>query len=404
MTTEPVTGFLQGFYARLQRFAHAFSRRRFWQFYLALLCSLYCIVTNVPQYSVLTHGQARGIAVWHRLNQQIDHPFTADSSNDPESHEALIAYRLVPPLLGKLLPTTDMVKRMQGLFVLQNMAGFFFFYLLIVFAETHFGNRLFSFLLPCCFAVLYAGKTFFFDTIFFFDGLAYLFLLASVCTRKPVWVLLTLLLAFFTDERALIGSGFVMLYHVLQQQQTKRHRAAIISVLSAVVLYVAMRLFLHLHFGLFTPRGDVHLLTTPVHTYFGFILLGIFTAFKGFWVVLLLGLFVLKGFWPRVIYSGTLLAIVLGGVSVFDFSRSISYGFIGLLAVLFYLYKKEAQAVAMNKVLVLLLAVSFLYPVYDVHRHEVFITRTPFAKYFEARYQPMPGDRKGQSVLEQSTP
>jgi hypothetical protein len=401
---DPFTeGFLQGCYDRLQRFCNSFSQKRFWKFYLAFLCCIYCICTNIPQYTSLIHGQARGLPIWHRINNQIDHPFTADTSNDPESHEALLTFRLTPSLIGKMLPVTDLRQRMTGLFVIQNICGFLFFYLLIVFAEANFNSRLFSFLLPWCFAVLYAGKTFFCDTIFFFDGMAYLFLLASICTRKPLLVLASLFLAFYTDERALIGSGFVMLYHVLQNQQGNRQKPAIIAIVSAIALYIATRAFLQIHFGLAMPPGAVHTLTTPLHTYFGFILLGIFTAFKSFWLVFILGLFFIKGFWAKSIYCVTLLSIIIGGISVFDFSRSISYGFVGLLAVLFCLYSVKERVAVLNKFVLLLLATSFLYPAYDVHRHEVFFTRSVFSKYLETKYTPLPGDRDAPSVLEQTT-
>ncbi|GAA4741649.1 hypothetical protein [Flavisolibacter ginsenosidimutans] len=402
MAEQTITSFLQSFYDSLHRFADAFSRRRFWKLYLALLCSVYCILTNIPQYTALAHGQSRGIAIWHRIDHQIDHPFAADTSNDPESHEARLTFRLTGPLLGKLLPTSDFLQRMKGLFVIQNLCGILFFYLLVCFAERHFQNRLASFLLPWCFAVLYAGKTFFCDTIFFFDGLAYLSLLAAVCTRKPLLVFAAVLLAFFTDERALIGSGFVLLCHVLQNRGQK-NRMAVVAVISAVVAYAALRFFLQWRFGLYTPSSDVHILNTAYHTYFGYLLLGAFTAFKAFWLVLILGLFLIRGFWPRTIYAGTLALVTLGGISVFDFSRSISYGFVGLLAVLLYLYRQRAQATALNKLLLVLFAVSFLYPVYDVHRHELFITRSPLSKYLETKYTPMPGDRNASSILEQST-
>jgi hypothetical protein len=402
MAEQSTTSFLQSFYSSLQHFAEAFSRRRFWKFYLALLCSAYCIFTNIPQYTVLAHGQSRGIAIWHRINHQIDHPFTADTSNDPESHEARLTFRLTAPLLGKLLPTSNLLQRMAGLFIIQNLCGIFFFYLLVCFAERHFQNRLSSFLLPWCFAVLYAGKTFFCDTIFFFDGFAYLFLLAGVCTRKALLVFAAVLLSFFTDERALIGSGFVLLYHVLQNRE-QQNRPSVIAVIAAVVAYAGLRVFLQWRFNMFTPSSDVHILTTAYHAYFGYLLLGIFTAFKAFWLVLILGLFLLRGFWPRAIYAGTLVLIVLGGISVFDFSRSISYGFVGLLAALMYLYRQKTQAMLLNKLLLVLLAVSFLYPVYDVHRHELFMTRSALSKYLETKYAPMPGDRNAFSIPEQRT-
>jgi hypothetical protein len=383
---------LNNFYTRLQGFVEAFTRQKYWKIYLALICGVYCILSNVPAYTSLTHGQARGIAVWNRINRQIDHPFVGDTTNDPESHEARTTFRLSPPLIGKMLPTENKLYRMTGLFVIQTICGFIFFYLLLVFAEANFTNRLFSFLLPCCFAVLYAGKTFFCDTIFFFDGLAYLFLLASVCSRRPLLVFGSLFLAFYTDERALIGSGFVMLYHVLQVREGKRHRPAIISIVAAIVAYMATRFYMQAQWGMTTPSSDVTLATTTAHTYFSFIMLGIFTAFKSFWLIFILGLFYIKGFWPRTIYSITLLTVILGGISVFDFSRSISYGFVGLLAVLVYLYKEQSRTVVLNKLMLVLFITSFLNPAYDVHRHAVFLTRSVLSKYFDAKYTPMPAD------------
>lgn len=390
---------MENFYSKLEDFVNWFTKWKYWKICLAILCSVYCIVTNVPQYKTLTHGQGRGISVWNRINRQIDHPFVADTTNDPESHEARLTFRLTPPLIGKLLPTDNLLHRMTGLFIIQNICGLLFFYLLIVFAEANFNNRLFIFLLPWCFAVLYAGKTFFFDTIFFFDGIAYLFLLISICTKKPLLIFASLFLAFYTDERALIGSGFVMLYHVMQSGPGRPNRPSIISVVAAIAIYLVTRLFMQTQMGMVTPSSDIRILNIATHTYFGFIMLGVFTAFKSFWLLFVLGLFYIKGFWPKTIYSITLLAIVVGGISVFDFSRSISYGFVGLLAVLFCLYKQQGQPTKLNKLLLVLFITSFLNPAYDVHRHEIFLSRSILGKYFETRYTEMPGDRHKEAVM-----
>jgi hypothetical protein len=383
---------LANLYSKLEGFVSWFTNRKYWKLYLALICSAYCILSNVAQYKVLAHGEARGIAVWNRINRQIDHPFTADTSNNPESHEARLTFRLTPPLIGKMLPTDNMLHRMTGLFVIQNICGLLFFYLLILFAEANFNNRLFSFLLPWCFAVLYVGKTFFGDMIFFFDGLAYLFLLISICSRNPLLVFGSLFLAFYTDERALIGSGFVMLFHVLQTQRGKPGKPAIISIVAAIFIYFATRLFMQTQLGMMTPSGDINLTNTTTHTYFGFVILGVFTTFKSFWLIFILGLFYIKGFWPRSIYTITLLTVIVGGISVMDFSRSIAYGFVGLLAVLFCLYKEQVRAKNLNILMLILFFTSFINPAYDVHRHEVFLNRSILGKYLEPMYRKMPGD------------
>lgn len=389
---------LTHFYRRLEAFANGFSRYRFWKFYLALLCALYCIVTNVPQYSSLLTGKSRGIPIWNRVNRQIDHPFTADSSNDPESHEARLTFRLTAPLIGKVLPTNDFLHRMQGLFVIYNLCGVLFFYLLICFAEAHFGSRLASFLLPWCFAVIYAGKIFFCDTAIFFDGLAYLFLLIAISSRKPGWVFAGLFLAFYTDERAIIGSGFVLLYYVLQQRLGKDHRAAIYAVFAAGVSYVISRLWLQHSTGMSTPVSDLRFAHVAQYTYFSFILLGVFVAFKSYWLLFGAGLFLFKGFWPRAIFIGTLLAVIVAGVSVLDFSRSISYGCMGLLAVLSFLYQTQKNTATLNKLLAVLFLTSFINPIYDVHRHDLNMTRSVIGRYLEMKFTKSPELRDSKAV------
>jgi hypothetical protein len=380
---------LDNLYNKLQGFVEAFTKRKFWKLYLAIICSLYCIAFNMPQYKTMVSGKARNIAIWNRINNQIDHPFTADLTNDPEAHEAKLTFRLVPPLIAKLLPSTDMLHRMQWLFLVHNICGLLFFYLLIAFAEANFNNRFFSFLLPCCFAALYAGKTFFCDMFFFFDGLAYLLLLISICNRNALLVFISLFLAFYTDERSLIGSGFVMLYHVLQNKEGEMNKPVIVSIILAIVAYLGTRFFMQSQLGMITPGDGINIANIAKSVRFSYFMLGIFTAFKSFWLILIAGLFYLKGFWPRAIYTITLLTIVAGGICVFDFSRSISYGFVGLLAVLFYLYK-QGKPEDLNKLMVVLLITCLLNPIYDVHEAELFMTRSVIGRYFEAHFLQMP--------------
>lgn len=373
-------------YSKVESFVAAFTRRRFWKVYLALLCSFYCIASNLPPYTIFTHSHSTGAKVWQRINRQIDHPFTNDTLPGPESHEAHITFRLTAPLIGKLLATHNVEQRMLDLFIIQNLFGFLFFYFLIVFAENNFGNRLASVLLPWCFVSLYAGKTFFNDTYFFFDGMAYFFLLLTVCTRKPWIVFAGLLLAFFTDERSVIGSGFVLLYHMVKDNGKKPDKLIIGTIISAVGIYVALRvLLLQSYFGLTIPHGDIAFSHIVQHTRFRFIVLGIFTAFKSFWLVLAIGIFYLKGFWSKAIFAGTLLAIVLAGISVFDFSRSISYGFVGLLVVLACLYQQHTKPFFLNATLFLLFATSIINPLYDVHGKVLLINRSLLEQYFDAK-------------------
>jgi hypothetical protein len=364
---------LENLYLRVDGFAQAFTKLRFWKMYLAIICCIYCIASNMPQYKTMVTGKARNIAIWNRVNRQIDHPFTADLSNDREAHEAKLTFRLVPPIIGKVVPSSDLLHRMQWLFIVQNIS-----------------NRFFSFMLPLSFAVLYAGKTFFCDMFFFFDGMAYLFLLVSICSRNSLLVFASLFLAFYTDERTLVGSGFVMLYHVIRNQRGWVNKPVIISIILAIVAYGGTRFYMQTQLGMISPSDGINIGNIAKTVRFSYFMLGIFTAFKSFWIILVAGVFLLKGFWPKAIYIITLFTLLAGSVCVFDFSRSVSYGFIALIAVLYYLYKTQADTKELNKLVLILFITCLLNPIYDVHEEELFMTRSVIGRYFEAHYLQLP--------------
>jgi hypothetical protein len=202
-------------------------------------------------------------------------------------------------------------------------------------------------------------------------------------------VFASLFLAFYTDERSLVGSGFVMLYHVLKNNEGEQSKPAIISIILAIAAYLGTRFFMQSQLDMITPGDGLNIARIARDTRFGYFMLGLFTAYKGFWLFLIAGLFYIKGFWPRTIYIVTLFTLVVGGMCVFDFSRTYSYGFVGLLAVLYYLYKQGNQQ-DLNKLVVVLLITCLLYPIYDVHGEELFMTRSVIARYFEAHFLQLP--------------
>ncbi len=47
------------------------------------------------------------------------------------------------------------------------------------------------------------------------DGFAFFFLLVALLNRNPVIIFTALQIAFFTDERAVIAGGYLLLFHML---------------------------------------------------------------------------------------------------------------------------------------------------------------------------------------------
>lgn len=368
-------------YNKLSKFAEVFTNKRYWRISMALICAVYCTLSNGPRFNKLVHGVPRNIQLWNWINSQIDSPFEERHSDDPFAHQNKMAFRLVPPLVGKILPTSNMLYRMRWLFFVQNLLGVAFFYLLIKFAESNFLDKFMSILLPLCFSVIYAGKTFFWDNFFMFDGFAFFFLLLSVSTRNWLVVFFSLFLAFYTDERALVGSGFTFLFFLMVSEDDKRGQKPMIAVVTAILVYGLTRYMLMKFTGIHTVTSDISLKTTVTKTPFGYLTLATFTAFKAYWLLFIIVLFYLKGYKQYVVFIVCTLATIFGGLTIFDFARSISYGFIGMLAILYHLHRVYPDKRELNMLVLVLFFASMINPLFNVHWTELFISNPAISKF-----------------------
>lgn len=298
-----------------------------------------------------------------------------------------MAFRLLPPMLAKLCPSSDLTARMTWLFFLQNLAGLLFIFLLAKLVEKHTGDAV---LVSCSFCVLYTAKSFFCDLSFFFDTFAFLLLLISISSSNFFVVFIAHMLGCFTDERTVLAGGFVMLFHLLQTPGQKKVTNAAIAPLAVILAYIPIRLFLQAHFGIKTASGKgagMSIIEIFAHSQFQYIVLGIFAAFKSFWLLLLLGLLVMKRMVHRFIYAGTLFFIVFIGVSVYDFSRSISYAFIGVLIVLFELRKQGEDLERLRKLMLVLLFTSWIIPFFSVRGQTIDFSEPIYQKITNRIYK-----------------
>lgn len=113
-------------------------------------------------------------------------------------------FRITVPLIASLLGIG-----LKGTLILQFLTGILIFLLVGSLVERETGNRLIAFYATLLVALIYPGTAAFLESRYYFDSFAYLFLLAALWFRSPVSIGFLVLLAGFTDERALIASGFV---------------------------------------------------------------------------------------------------------------------------------------------------------------------------------------------------
>ena len=347
---------------------------------MASLCLLYCILTSLPNYFNLTEqGLKRSPYYAVRLenlqvlSQQMDHPFRPIVTGN-DSHSSKLAFRFVPAVLVGLAPTHDLYVRAVMLYLLNNVAGFVFFYALLAITFRYAQSRLFATLVAFNFSVLYLGKSFFHDTYLWNDGIAFAFLLGSVWSRSPFVTLLCLLAAYFTDERAIFGASLAFVFYILSR--TEAPRTGILLFIrhgwpfgASLVSYGIIRWLLTQTTPLSTPMnqesGVALFLRFGPEFYPWVNVLGLFLLYKAAWVPVLWSVGQLrKQLILLACTVGGLLLVVVTAYSVGDLTRSLAYSFIALVSA-FFLYHERAVRTGNprpERALIPLLLINFLLP------------------------------------------
>jgi hypothetical protein len=327
----------------------------FWELKTALICTLYCVLISMPNYTNFNRSRLEKsnsypvlIDNYTMLTHQIDHPFQHHAAAE-NTHASKLDFRFVPALLARAIPSRDMLSRMLGLYIINNIAGFIFFMCILRLVFRYSGNRLFSALAALNFAVLYVGKSFFHDTLLWNDGIAFMFLALALLNRNAFLAGACLLLAFFTDERALFGGILAFVYCRLHDRNPNGGRKDLFykaaPFLSAYILYLVIRGLLKYVAGMGIPLGAHSGVSLFLRFHPGFpawlSFAGTLLAYKSAWVIIALSLW-----WMRnrksdfLIYLFGLISVLVISVSVQDLTRSLAYAFITILIGFFLFYQK----------------------------------------------------------------
>jgi len=157
-------------------------------------------------------------------------------------------------------------------------------------------------------------------------------LVASVGSSGFLLPGLFVFLSSWTDERGLIASALVFVFHLLPAPGASGppHRLALrkasYSVLAAWFLYFGGRWYLTSRYGLRTTAGDINVKTFVDNC--NILAIGLWTALEGGWFLVLVALFDLlkrKSWLLLCLFSGGLGLVSVVGIPVFDVTRSLSY-------------------------------------------------------------------------------
>lgn len=354
----------------------------YWQLKVTLCCVVTALFFSLPSYDRFFSDQHDYQLIWTSIAKQVDHPFTP-ANYDRKDHAAKIAFRLLPPLLGNLIPFGSSINKVAFIFFLQQVAGFFFYFLLIKWAYRFSGNAINAFLFTYSIVFIYLGRSFFYEFYPFFDGLVFFFMIASLYVRRPHLSFLILFLAYWVDERAVIASPLFLLFKLTESRTgqlhlidslRKKHTVYLPYIISLLV-YAAIRIGLGRMFHLEVPVGDnADAGIAIIYKQIIHLPLALFLTYEGHWCLMI---------WLTVCYIATrrMTELILTGLfftivvivscCVWDVTRSLCYGF-PILLIAFKELNRYHGVVFVRMAMSLILLVSFLIPTYKYHFHNFF--------------------------------
>jgi len=251
-------------------------------------------------------------------------------------------FRITVPLIASVLGIG-----LKGTLILQFLTGILIFLLVGSLVERETGNRLIAFYATLLVALIYPGTAAFLESRYYFDSFAYLFLLAALWFRSPVSIGLMVLLAGFTDERALIASGFVFLWWTIKEGGdyyrfksffNKRSLAVVV----ALFVYIGIRLFLQRHYGIETwsEARSEFLLFDQINNSVS----GMWSGLEAGWLLIALAIIAMtiKKRWLVLTVFVTVIAVqIVAALAVVDITRSMGYLLPSILVAILILFKEQ---------------------------------------------------------------
>lgn len=316
------------------------------------------LLFTYPRYLELIFDHNLGVNYAYFFDK-ISDPLSAARANQ-ETHGGKIDFRFTVPLLARMLGVTAGSNGLSVIIIYLIQSALlvpFLFMLTKILLRRLAPMTVLLFITGS--ATIYLAKAFFWDYDFWFDAFAYFFLTLGMFLKNRVGVFLSLTLACWTDERAVIALASVYLFHLLSESdfelnsflqfQGKKEwlQKTSSTVLFAGIFYLIIRVLLSTLFNLHTPTGagsGVELGLVPYQ--FKHRLSGVFLAFEGFWILYLfaVGLLIKKG---NTLLSLLMLFLMAGHIlvayAVFDISRSLTYAFPLLIISAFIIGKQEVR-------------------------------------------------------------
>jgi hypothetical protein len=351
--------YLQGVFARLFAWAERFTAGRYWKWKAAALFVPLSLVVACPSFTSVDSGTWAD--KWDAFLTQAEAPFTPHHY-DSDSHFAKLAFRLTVPVVAHVLHLGK-----GGCIVLMVVCLFGLFYFLAGLAEKALAGRPDAFILTLGACFIFLGNVLVSDMRAVFDVVSFVMMAAAMYTRSSAVLVPMLLLGYFNDERALIASPLILLWHLVEGRSVpilrELFRAPRIAWMVPVswLIYFALRHLLGTLFGLQIESGGTNLMLEQMNNW----MFGLWTGLEGWWLPVLAGFMLLllqRRFAFTALFAAAMAVVVVVAWSVIDITRSMAYIFPAVFIGLAVVARSETPA-TMRK-LVLLTFLLCLFPTY----------------------------------------
>lgn len=341
-------------------------------FWFILLCTAMTFLVFFPDFHIFKND---GNGAYMVFDKQIQHPLENNSYFDStytafNSHIGSTKFRLTVPVLARILHLNS-----YQMVLLQFILLPLFFYLFYLCIFKIINDQSTAYLLSFASIFHYIAESFNF-LMPFYDCYAYLFLALAFITNKRIIKITLLLLACFTDERAILGTGVLFFTEYLLKTGTARFIKSVILNQSFLPYYISWVLYFSFRFYMkifhnYTINMDnirgIGLTSIPEnYTVMAF---GILTALEGYWIIIISGLLLLifqRRYFETISGIFLISIYIISSLMVFDITRTFAYMFPLIFLFLAYIHQTENKN-TIQKIGLAVLLINILIPTYFIY-------------------------------------
>lgn len=344
---------LENFYGSVLSWIEAQLSGKNWLWKLTFFAIALSLFLAFPPYSLLVdHLRGNGVSLdaWVFIrNQAIDLFHPKDMAYDIRRENMIFRWTL--PALSFLTGHNVLL-----ILILQGILGILFVYKIGAYVFSICSDKIVTALFVVALANIFVVVWAFADVHGYGDEFAFFFLLLALLSKNPLVIFLSLQVAFFTDERAVIAGGYLLLWWMgtkayetndfsLSGLVKRLFTQESLVVWVAWAIYFAIREYVQLTYF---PRHSYSTIGTPVllaNAHRNGLGSSMWGAFEGTWLILLAGMLALvltKRYWLVAALAVGFAVLTATGVYVHDIDRALSYGFPFLLLALYVLFQTSS--------------------------------------------------------------